>query len=391
MPTPIDNNELVLLIRKYLSGEASAQEIAFVERYYAFFELLPPIDDVNEKPLDALSVEMKTGIDEKIRLAEQPTVIPFYRKKGWRLIAAAIISLLLVIGMLLYTKPTLFDRQENLAQTNEPAKSDIMPGSNKATLILGNGAVITLDSAKTGRLADQDAATILKVADGQLAYDAIENPLAPAQYNMLSTPRGGQYAVTLPDGSKALLNAQSTIRFPTVFNGRERKVEITGEVYFEVAKDPNKPFIASVAGMAVEALGTQFNVNAYQEESTMATTLLEGKVRVTYGKAAHTIEPGQQVLVQDRTGATSLYTAVDVAAVMAWKNGLTVFKSQDIESIMRQLSRWYDVDIVYEGNIPDQTFTGTISRDAKLSAVLNMLEYAGIHFKIDNRKIIVSP
>lgn len=387
----MDNRELLQLISKYLAGEATAQEAAFVERYYAYFDLADAAVELTEEQWEQLSLDMKGVIDKRIKEIERPVTIPLYKRKQWRWMAAAVVSVLMVLGILFYMKPTSSDRQKQLADAGKSAQTDIAPGGNKATLTLENGSMITLDTAKNGRLADQDAATILKVADGQLTYDAIEQPTRVVQYNVLSTPRGGQYAVTLPDGSKAWLNAISTIRFPTAFTGKERTVEITGEVYFEVAKNPHQPFIASVGGVKVEALGTQFNVNAYKDENLIATTLIEGKVRVTSDHTEHTIQPGEQVTVDHTTGEAVLHPSVDVEAVAAWKNGLTVFKSRDIQSIMRQLSRWYDVDIEYEGKVPTQTFTGTISRNAPLSAVLNMLEYAGIHFTIADRKILVKP
>lgn len=390
MLSPMDNNELVKLISRYLSGDATIQETEFVERYYNYFDLQVDAAALAEEEVRALAEEMRKAIEERIEKAEKAPVVPLYKRKWWRITAAAAFILFITTGVILYMNNKSSSPQKELAKDENSVSNDILPGGNKATLTLADGSIITLDTAKNGRLADQDAATILKVADGQLAYDAIEQA-SSMQYNTLSTPKGGQYALTLPDGSKAWLNALSTIRFPTAFLGHERLVEITGEVYFEIAKDPLKPFIASTNGVKIEALGTQFNVNAYKDEAYTTTTLIEGVVRVTNEYTDHTIHPGEQVVIQSGTGQAELNKDVNVEEVMAWKNGLTVFRSMDIQSIMRQLSRWYDVNIVYQGNIPPQRFTGKISRYANLSEVLSMLEYAGIHFKIEDRNIVVLP
>jgi ferric-dicitrate binding protein FerR (iron transport regulator) len=216
-----------------------------------------------------------------------------------------------------------------------------------------------------------------------------------AFYNTITTPRGGQYQVTLSDGTKVWLNAASSIRFPVLFTGNERKVEITGEAYFEVAKNVSKPFKVKTISSEVEVLGTHFNVNAYDDEAVAKTTLLEGLVKVsvpqTGGKlAARFLQPGQQSGIT-KDGRISVLNNADTEEAVAWKNGRFQFRSADLKSILRQISRWYDVDVVYKGNV-DLHFTGQLTRDDYVSKVFDKLALTGeVHFKIEGKKIIVSP
>jgi ferric-dicitrate binding protein FerR (iron transport regulator) len=279
---------------------------------------------------------------------------------------------------------------------------DALPGGNKAMLTLNDGSVIVLDSAKNGMLGEQGNAQVLK-KDGMLEYKkgnaqkAIGNTQlsAPVSYNTLSTPRGGQYQLVLPDGSKVWLNAASSIRFPTAFTGNEREVELTGEAYFEITshqlqsgkKMPFKVLVLSAGtdglNAAIEVLGTHFNVNAYKDEETIRTTLLEGKVKVALrgvDKEAM-LNPGEQAIMSMRTIKT--VHDIDTEEAVAWKNGLFFFDNVDIQTIMRQLSRWYKVSVVYNGKIPNRRFTGQVSRNANLSQVLKILELSKIHFTIE--------
>lgn len=273
------------------------------------------------------------------------------------------------------------------------ATHDVAPGGNKAVLTLGDNSVIVLDNAKNGTLTKQGGTNIVKLEDGQLAYSPSSGGgQGEALYNTVSTPRGGQYQLTLADGSKVWLNAASSLRFPTAFPGKERKVEITGEAYFEIAKDASRPFRVNVAGkQEVEVLGTHFNINAYSDEATINTTLLEGKVKVS-ALATHDsrlLSPGQQAQMDsDQQLATS--NQVDLEKVMAWKNGKFSFgEAMDIESVMRQVSRWYDVEVEYQGKVKGFV-GGSISRNVNASQVLQMLELTGVvKFKIENKKVIV--
>lgn len=279
---------------------------------------------------------------------------------------------------------------QKVAVRNKPRQ--ILPGSNKAVLTLNNGKQIVLDSSSTGLIANDGDATVQKQS-GQLKYTATQaNPAADKiAYNTLSTPRGGQYKILLPDGTKVWLNAASQITYPTVFAGNDREVSIKGEVYFEVAHNAAKPFIVKTDNnMQVRVLGTHFDVNAYPDENVIKTTLLEGSVRVTSAADVQMLKPGEQMQLTGN-GKLKVVKDVDIEGIMGWKEGVFNFNDADITSIMRQLSRWYDIDVVYNGAMPNDLFTAIISRSNNISQVLSMLESTlRVHFNIQNRTIYVS-
>ena len=277
----------------------------------------------------------------------------------------------------------------------DTAVRDIAPGKSRAVLTLSNGKQIALDSARGGQLARQGNVQIFKRGPGTLAYQ-LQSPSAGspayADYNTLKTPRGGQYHLTLSDGTGVWLNDSSSVRFPAVFQGDARTVQITGEVYFEVAKDSRRPFRVQQGGMTIEVLGTNFNVNAYGDENTVKVTLLEGSVRVSDPgiSLARIIRPGQQLQI-DRKGHTRVVDGVNLHQVVAWKNNLFWFEDDDIRTIMRQVSRWYDVNVEVQGNIT-QHFTGSIPRDIMVSGLFEVLRRTGnIRFRIQDDTIFVSP
>lgn len=319
--------------------------------------------------------------------------------------AAAAVLLLLISGSIywifLKKKPV---RVEPVA--GSLYKNDIAPGTNKAILTLANGSTILLDSAHDGMVAQQGGTRVLKLDAGALAYNA-ENKKAgitgdkntnEVAYNTIATPHGGQYMIVLPDGSKAWLNAASSLRFPTVFAGKERVVELKGEAYFEIAKNADMPFHVKVAGsrtgthdMDVQVLGTGFNIMAYTNEQQISTTLLEGKVKVVQDGVAKTLEPGRQAIVDNQTYLMSEADA-NVEQTVAWKNGLFRFHETGIRELMRQVERWYDVEVVYKTDGSDQDYTGVVPRNQNLSTLLHTLELTGtIHFKIEGKKVIVLP
>ncbi len=292
-------------------------------------------------------------------------------------------------------------------------RSDIVPGGNKAVLTLADGSTIVLDSAKDGTLAQQGNAKVVKIDAGMLAYNGKMKGEAGAMkggtsttkggygtmYNTIATPFGGQYQVVLPDGSKVWLNAASSLRFPTSFSGKERVVDLMGEGYFDIAKDPSKPFrvhIAHAAGtgkeMNIEVLGTAFNIMAYENEEHSNTTLLNGKVRVELGAAtAVSLEPGRQAIAYNQTDGLQVADA-NVDQAIAWKNGLFRFRETGIRELMRQVERWYNVQVIYRTDTKDKDFTGIVSRTQNISALLHTLELTGtVHFQIEGRKIIVLP
>lgn len=303
----------------------------------------------------------------------------------YRIPAAAAVLALLLWGVYSLTRPV--EKSSPIAANTTP--QDIPAGSNKATLTLANGSRIVLDDTAEGTVASQGGVSIHKTNNGQLVY-TITGSSQPTGtgYNTIQTPKGGQYQVNLPDGSRVWLNAATTLTFPAAFGAGGRTVNLNGEAYFEVAAMPNaQPFTVKVNDLSIDVLGTQFNVMAYADEKNSRTTLLTGAVRVTKGDAGKVLQPGQQAIA----GNGVQVREADIEAAVAWKNGMTVFTDADIHSIMRQIARWYDVDIVYQGEIPPRQFTGKIPRNANVSKVLKILELSNIHFTIDERKIIVTP
>ena len=303
-------------------------------------------------------------------------------------IAASVIGLLLMSVFILSDK--IGKKETAKSETNHQRfKNDVLPGGDKATLTLADGSTIVLDDAQNGTLAQQGNSKIIKL-DGKLSYDPTNKNSREIIYNTISTPKGGQYQLELVDGSKVWLNATSSIHFPTSFIGNERRIEITGEAYFEIAKNPNMPFIVTVNNSEVQVLGTHFNVNAYNDEDNVRTTLLEGSVRFVNDGNINILKPGEQAQLT-KNGMIKVVSNVDVDRVVAWKNGMFDFENAGIETVMRQLSRWYDVEIEYKGKT-DDLFIAEMRRNIKLSDALKALELTGkVKFEIDGKKIIVLP
>ncbi|MGN6418111.1 MAG: FecR family protein [Pseudobacter sp.] len=308
--------------------------------------------------------------------------VPVRSMQRWKWAVAA--SLLLLSGI-----ATWF-LMEHSNEGSLPAVTitaeQVQPGKEGAVLTLADGSQLSLDTVKNGVVALQDGVTA-RVIDGALVYEGQGNPL---QYNTMSTPKGRQYQLSLPDGTKVWLNAASSIRYPTVFTGEARNVEITGEAYFEVAKRSSQPFRVTVdKKMKIDVLGTSFNVNAYSNEAKMSTTLIDGAVRVTGSQAGDSkvLKPAQQAVF---TGAALAVTSdVDTDKVMAWKNGIFNFEGASLEDVMKQIERWYDIDVVYEKGIPDIKFWGKITKDVPLSGMLIALEKTKVHFKLENNRTLV--
>ncbi|MFA5816443.1 MAG: FecR domain-containing protein [Bacteroidales bacterium] len=305
---------------------------------------------------------------------------------SWLAVAASL-AILIVCGSLWIIHATGPGRKIE-GVVAQSVVNDIEPGGNKAVLTLGDGSIIVLDSARNGLLATQSSTNVVKLEDGRLAYSSSSNKPAEVVYNTITTPRGGEYQIMLPDSSKVWLNSQSSIRFPVSFTGGERHVEITGEAYFEVVKYNKMSFTVSVNEMTIKVLGTRFNIRAYRDENVTETTLVEGSVQVARGEARAILNPGQQASL-DSTGQISVVNNVDINQVLAWKNGLFLFNSADIVTIMNQISRWYNVDIDYEGDLPNELFSGIVSRNSNISKVLIILEQAGIKFTFEDDKIKV--
>jgi ferric-dicitrate binding protein FerR (iron transport regulator) len=343
----------------------------------------------NDKMTRLIEMTKETS-PSKSQIKKSYVLLGFY---SWGKAAAAILILAIVGGAFWFIHNNKADKKEDTISTiGNQLKHDVAPGGNKAILTLADGSTIILDNAQNGALATQGNIAVVK-KNNQLIYDAsksVPDALGRVLFNTIATPRGGQYQITLPDGSKVWLNAASSIKFPTIFRGKERKVEITGEAYFEVAHNAKMPFLVEKDEAEVRVLGTHFNVNAYTDENAMKVTLLEGSVKVIRQKTNESkiISPGQQA--QLLKSGTIKIEEVDAEETVAWKKGYFHFDHADIKTVMRQLSYWYDVDIIYEGSIPTQQFGGDMQRDLTLSQVLNILGKSQVKFKIEGKKIIIS-
>jgi transmembrane sensor len=396
-----DKEILSGLIQKYLNNQISPEE------YQELWRLLN--EHPNEEPLDEQLIQlwqtaktetplieasrwdskMQAGIEKLMEHSEPAKAKLFsiaYTKRYWW-VAASVLFLLISSAVLFFN---FRNNREGDNNTASNISHDRLPGADRAVLTLSDGRTITLDSAGNGMLAKQGKTSVIKKNDGQLVYRSATGQSAEMVYNLLQTPRGGQYKITLPDGSRVWLNAASSLRYPVAFSGKERRVEITGEAYFEVAKDPAKPFRVQVNNMEVEVLGTHFNINGYTDEESIRTTLLEGKVKVQVADQTKFLQPGQQAQLRN-TGNISVVDNVNLEETVAWKDGNFQFENSDIKSVMRQLARWYDVEVSYKGKI-DKHFVGNISRDVKLSQVLSMLQQTGeVKFTIEGNQLFVMP
>ncbi|HVV06971.1 MAG TPA: FecR domain-containing protein [Puia sp.] len=395
MPIPSDIHEL---IEKYLAGTADTEEVRRLQAWYDSF-------DDSQAEIEASPGDDAGKLRDRIRRRLQQTIAKEQnssllsgRRFRIRWMAAAAAALIPFIGItwyLLSSHPVA--KPDASRPVSQPVAADIRPGGNKAVLTLANGQTIVLDSIVHGIIGQQGNMKIEKRQDGQVAYSADRQPpdAHDAQtFNVVTTPPGGQYQVTLSDGTRVWLNAASSIRFPVAFTGRDRYVEITGEVYFEVAKDPSATFRVRAAGAEMKVLGTSFNVNAYSDEPAVRTTLLEGKVAVStypasYDKPQQYLQPGQQSVI-GRTGSIHIVDHADIEEVMAWRYGRFQFKSSDLQSVMRQIARWYDAEVVYTDQV-NLHFTGQITRNINVSKVLEQLTLTGeIHTRIEGKKIFIS-
>lgn len=369
----MNNQEAEQLIRKFLNGQCTEAEQLLLRDWYQQLEESQPVPPVQDDS------QMKRAVLETV-LAQKRPVLKVNR--NWYRIAVAA-SVLFALGLVLYMTGGYGERPAVFFTT------DISPGKANATLTLSDGSVVDLGEAKTGSLNGETAVKLSKGAKDLLVYehsDAKKTTEVPL-YNTIRTPAGGKFSAVLPDGTHIWLNASSSIRFPVHFQEKERRIDMTGEAYFEVSKNKDQPFLVYSGDQVVRVLGTHFNINAYADEAFSTTTLEEGKITVHRGNSSVVVNPGQQVL-NKITGPLLVKTA-DVQRELAWKDELFDFKSADIRFIMRQLSRWYNVEVSYQGEISNDLFTGKINKNIKLSEALKILSNQNIHFKIEGKKIIV--
>jgi ferric-dicitrate binding protein FerR (iron transport regulator) len=377
----MNNQEIIELLNRYDQGECTEQEKAWIETWYVNQQTETIHHPVEELVKDLAEVEQSLITHTTHR---RITMWP-------RIAAAASILLFLSVGGYF-----LLHKQAVPVQVvHNEIHNDVPPGTNKAIITLANGKQVSLTDAKNGIISKQGNQLIKKTSNGTIAYES-DNSDAENQrstYNVITTPRGGQWSVVLPDGTKVMLDAASSIKYPLSF-GNERIVEITGQVYFEVVHNAARPFRIIAKDQVIEDIGTKFNINAYDDEPLTNTTLLEGAVKVSAPKASSladrngiTLKPGQQAVVQDNKLTVS---NADMEEALAWRNGYFKFNDEKLVSIMRKLSRWYDIKVEYKGDSPDVVFDGDIPRNTSLVQVLKVLEVANVHFTVDGKKLIVT-
>lgn len=375
------NLDVKSLIERYNNGTLSKEERAMLESWY--------ISEVQ-------SNKDYQGLEENLAKLDHDFlhIIGAEKKKGsrlWPRVAVAA-SFFAVLGLSLYFYSSKSPDKVELANGEV---ADINPAGNKAYLTLGNGKRIALTGAGNGTIAEQTGVQITKTADGQLVYTIAENKSgssSPLEYNTIETPNGGKYEIALPDGTHVWMNAASSLRYPASFASlKERRVELYGEAYFQVAKDKQHPFIVKTAQQEVKVLGTHFNINSYADEPETKTTLLEGSVSISglNSEKSKILAPGQQAVFKNDEIKIG---EADIDQALSWKNGDFVFVGEDLKAVMRQVARWYDVEIEYQGNVNSSGVVSTLSRTKKLSQLLKLLQInLGVHFKVEGRRVLVMP
>ena len=389
----MDTENFKALVDRYISGMLQEGDKATLRRLLNDPLYVQELERIMDEQLAAKTAgeydypevvnRIKLAVEEKIA----PKHIQLLKRSRVRLAAAAVITLL--IGSTILVKVFTNKKAAPISPVaQQTPATGIAPGGNKAVLTLADGSSITLDS--TGNQVIQQGNASIYQQGGRLQYK-VEGNTEGISYNILTTPTGGQYEITLPDGTQVWLNAASSLRFPTAFNGSERTVILTGEAYFDVAKNTNMPFKVAVNDIRVEILGTHFNVSAYADDNNITTTLLEGAVKVHSPGKAVVLKAGQQARFDHGTKGLDV-SAGDTEGAVAWKNGYFKFSNENIQSVMRKIARWYNVDIEYRGDVTHKALWGTISRFENITEVLSMLELTGtMHFSMEGRKVIVSP
>lgn len=378
------DKEIIVLFKKFIDDSCNADEASLVFLYLKSGRYLEEWDCAindeanrfiaNAEPV-ATEFPQKDRLEGKILKRAIKNNIPSWIKYS----AAALI--VLALGISLVT----FNKNQPSEKPNKGEVASISPGRNVAILTLADGTVINLDKEQVGKLSIKGNTNIVKKADGEIVYQSDNDPKAVSSYNTLSTPRGGQYQIILPDGTKAWLNAASSIDYPTAFGKKTRNVRIKGEVYFEVMHNKSKPFVVEADGQSIQVLGTHFNVNSYKDEAVIRTTLVEGSVKVTsHSNRSLLLKPGEQSIVvpgEERIGVEM----VDTEAATGWKDGYIHFNNTDLKGVLRQLARWYDIDIDMTG-IPAAKLNGIISRNVDLSVVLRAIKAtSNVHLEIENK------
>lgn len=395
----MDKKEFLELVDLYVSGKASAEQEEMLLRFYDSFQG----EDVWKKQMAGLKEELESRmLNRLMNSIHQPETEPVKISSRYSLSLirgmAAAVAILLLAGSLFYFGGTdrkwLFAGKEAEVEKAQPV---LQPGGNRALLKLADGSTIVLSNASNGVLAMQGSTAVKKTDEGELIYvngrsDAGDNK----KINVIETPKGGQYQLTLPDGTRVWLNSESSLSFPTSFGPRDRRVELSGEAYFEVATaykaggTLRKPFFVKSGAMTVEVLGTHFNIMAYPDALKQEATLLEGSVIVEAGKVRQKISPGEQAFLENKNFPALRVRHVSLESTLAWKEGLFMFDNTGIDEAMQQIEKWYDAEVIYDGSKPEVAFTGVLPRSSEVSKVLDLLESAqGVKFTVQGKKIIV--
>ena len=393
-----DEERLKYLFSRYLSGDSTSEENKELS------ELVnnASVQDLSQLLTSAWENSKTTGevitkdegeiiLQRILKESVEPAIVvdfPRQRRKTWLKYVAAAAVLVLFLSAIFYS--TLRNPDKPAPIVVEKQVNDLAPGQNGAILTLSNGQKIILDSAKNGLLATQGSIKVLH-ENGEIRYQPGDKISDAGLLNTVTTPKGRQFQLVLSDGSKVWLNAASSITYPAAFERDGRNVSITGEVYFEIARDESKPFRVKIQGREeVEVLGTHFNINAYGDEPSVNTTLLEGSIRIkSVDGQSRILKPGQQAQLSE---TLKVVDAVNTGEVMAWKNGYFSFDGATTEAIMRQVTRWYDAEVIYQGDVKDERYAGSVPRSENASKLLEVLELTKtVKFTIEGRKIIITP
>jgi ferric-dicitrate binding protein FerR (iron transport regulator) len=385
----MDRDQYLALFEKYLAGNATPEEVELIMSYKDDFEIEYQTTDELQENAREIEARLLKRLTANI---SGPSVSQRNYSKWWMAAAAA---LALTTGAFFLTRVNRNAPAQLYAKYNAGSKT-IAAGSNKALLTLGNGKTIVLNDTTSAFTIRQGRIRIQKEKNGVLLYQAVpsagNSQNEVAGYNTISTPKGGQYQVMLPDGTRVWLNAASSLKYPAGFTGKERLVELTGEGYFVVTKNKQMPFKVKFNNEEVEVLGTHFDIMAYEEEGESRTTLLEGSVKISKGPLKKILIPGDQAICPNNQNDFTIKRA-DTASVLAWKEGIFSLQNTSIHQIMRQIARWYDVDVIYMANakdLEDKIYGGRVSKSNDMTEVLRNLELTGtIHFKVDGRRVMV--
>lgn len=377
------NKQIIEILTKYQNATCSDEELKLLDEWYDQLKISNQTisnQTINENDVVIFTDSMLKEFREKV--GQGVKVIPFYRQPIFRMVAAASVLFVIFFGTYFYvTQPS----SKTLVNQSIVKKDVIAPSSSKATITLANGQIVELDAIGSGTLvASQGAVNVMKTEDGQIVYRGTSKEIA---YNTLYNPRGSKViSLRLNDGTIVWLNSQSSIRYPVAFVGEDRQVEITGEAYFEVAKNLSKKFIVASNGLNIEVLGTHFNVNSYNDNKNIKVTLLEGSVKIIKGGGTYILKPGQQAQVANEI---QVFNGANIESVMAWKNGFFSFSGTSVEELMNILGRWYNVEIVFNKSIPNRQFGGQIATSANLSQVVKVLNESELKCALIDGKLVI--